>query len=302
MTTERAYTPAAALAAAAGTFTWGLGVIFIKLTSSHFLVVSFYRHAFSIPILLAVWAFSRDRRLPWRVAGIGGLLFALHQVMNFSALRYSTAAVVTILFCLQPILVGAASGRVIGERTTVRFYGWSLVAAAGCGVLIVGSSGAPNATPLGTLLAVLNLLAWCAYYLATKKARADIGTVPWLLVMTIVSGGCIGVLTLFAGQSFTSPVGTEWTYLVLIGLVPGTIGHFLVTWAQPRIHVAASSAIILGVPVIAAIGAAIFVDEPFGPWQAIGALIALGGAGMAMRHLPPIVIKEGAETYGEVVS
>ncbi len=300
--TTRAYTPTGLLGAAGGVFTWGLGVIFIKLTVSPFLIVSFYRHAFSIPILIVAWALMRDRRLPWRAAGFGGILFAVHQVANFSALRYSTAAIVTIFFSLQPILVGAAGGRFVGERATVRFYLWSGVAVTGCVVLIAASSTHPDATPLGTVLAVANLIAWCAYYLATKRARADVSTIGWLLVMTLVSGACIGIIALIARQPFAAESSREWLLLLTIGVVPGTIGHFLVTWAQPRIHVAASSAVILGVPIMASAGAAIFLDEPFGPLHVVGAVIALGGAAAAMRHLPPLVQGEAAERYGEVAS
>lgn len=298
----RAYTPAGLAAIAGGTFAWGIGIIIIKLTVSPFLIVSFYRHVFSVPILAAVWALGRDRSLPWRAAGVGGVFFAMHQVAHVSALRYSTAAVVTIFFSLQPLLVGAAGRRVTGEQTTVRFYAWTVVAVAGCAILVLASSGQPNATALGTLLAVVNLLVWTAYYLATKKARAEVGTIPWLLVMTTVSGVIVGFVALAAGQSFTSPDSREWLLLVSLAVVPGTIGHFLVTWAQPRIHAAASSVVILGVPIVSAIGAAIFVDEPFGPWQALGAAVAIGGAAVAMRHLPPAVTEEAAETFGEVAS
>lgn len=298
----RAYTPAGFAAAAGGVFSWGIGIVLIKLTTSPFLIVSFWRHVFSIPIFAAAWALGRERSLPWRVAGVGGLLFAVHQVAHVSALRYSTAAVVTIFFALQPVLVGAVSGRFTGEHTTVRFYVWALLAVAGCAVLVLASSGQAGSTPLGTAIAVLNLVAWSAYYLATKRARAEVGAIAWLLVMLIVSGACIGAASVVAGQSFAVTGRTEWILLIAIAVLPGTIGHFLVTWAHPRIHVAASSAITLAVPVVAAVGAAIFVDEPFGPLHVLGAAIAIGAAGMAMRYLPPAVNEEAAETYGEVAT
>jgi drug/metabolite transporter (DMT)-like permease len=298
----RAYAPAGVAAAAAGTFTWGIGIVLIKLTDSPFLIASFYRHVFAVPILLVAWGLSSDRSLPWRAAGIGGVLFAMHQTAHFSSLRYSTAAIVTIFFSLQPILVGAFGGRVTGERTTVRFYLWSVVAIAGCAMVVLASTGDAQTTPLGTALAIVNLVVWSAYYLATKRARENVTTISWLLVMTTVSGACIGVIALGARQSFAVATGKELALLASIAILPGTIGHLLVTWAHPRIHAAASSAIILGVPLVAAIGAAIFNDEPFGPLHALGTLVALGAAAVAMRHLPPPVTGEAAERYGEVAT
>jgi drug/metabolite transporter (DMT)-like permease len=186
--------------------------------------------------------------------------------------------------------------------TTLRFYLWSFVAIAGCAVVVLAQSGEAEATTLGTILSILNLIAWSAYYLATKRARATVGTINWLLVMTLVSGVCVGVLALGFHQDFVPASSHEWWLLGALALGPATLGHFLVTWAQPRIHVAASSAVILGVPIIASIGAAIFLHEAFGPLQALGTVIALGGAAAAMRHLPPPVTEEATERYGEVVS
>ena len=299
---KRAYTPAGVLAAAGGTFFWGVGIVIIKLTVSPILIVSFYRHAFSIPILLVAWVLTRDRSLPWRAAGIGGVLFAAHQIAHIGALRYSTAAVVTIFFSMQPILVGAAGRRVTGERTTSQFYAWSVVAVVGCAVLVLATSSRGTTTPLGTTLAVANLLVWTAYYLATKRARETVGTISWLLVMTTVSGAIIGVLTIVVHRSFAVPSTRELLYLAGLAVIPGTTGHFLVTWAQPRIHAAASSAIFVGVPIVATIGAAIFNNEPFGALDGVGALIALGATVMALRCLPAPVTEEAAERYGEVAT
>ena len=297
----RPFTPAGLLAASTGVFMWGVGVLVIKSTTSPFLTVAFWRHVISIPILVVAWRLTKDRTLPWRAASVGGVLFAAHQVAHLSALRYSTAAVVTILFSLQPIVVGALGRRYVGEHTTRGFYAWSVVAIAGCMVLIAATAGQPEATALGTVLSVANLLIWSAYYVATKRARADTGAIAWMLVMTLVSGACITVLTL----AFRQPIAVdrhEFTLLALLAIGPATGGHLLVTWSHPRVHVAASSALNLGVPIVASIGAAVLLDEPFGPLEILGALIALGGTAMAMRNLPPPVVDEASERFGEVAT
>src|SRR5439155_12065565 len=130
---------------------------------------------------------------------------------------------------------------------------------------------------------------------ATKRARATVGTVPWLFVMTIVATICVGVVALVTHQPFTAPHGRELGLIAALAIGPGTLGHFLVTWAQPRIHAAASSAIIIGVPIVAAAGAAMFAHEPFSALEVIGALVALCGTAVAMRHLPPPVNVDVAE-------
>ena len=292
---KQAHSPSGVAAAAGGVFLWGCGAVIIKLTTSPITMVIFYRLVFGIPMLFALWWFGRDRTLPWRAASVGGVLFAAHQLANFTALRYSTVAVVTIFFSLQPIVVGAVSKRVTGEHTTPQFYLWALVAIAGCATLVLAANGQHHGTPLGNTLAVVNLFIWCAYFLATKRARATVGTLPWLFVMTVVAGACVGVVAVVTRQPFTPPHGRELGLLLALAAGPGTLGHFLVTWAQPRIHAAASSAIIVGVPIVAAVGAALFAHEPFTPVEVLGAAIALGATVVAMRYLPPPVTEEVAE-------
>jgi drug/metabolite transporter (DMT)-like permease len=301
----RAYTPAGVLAASCGVLAFGAGIVIIKETTSPFLVVAFWRHVFALPVLFVAWRLSKDRTFPWRTAGLGGLLFALHQLAHLSALRYSTAAVVTVFFAMQPIIVGAFGRRFVGEHATPSFFAWSGVAIVGCAIVVFASADQPHASALGTMLAVANLLVWSTYYVASKKARATMNTISWLFVMILVSTIVIAVLAVAFHEPFGRPFSGdshEWVLLLILAMIPGTAGHFLVTWAQPRIHVAASSALQLGVPIVASIGAAIFVHERFGPVHAIGALLAIGGAIAAMRHLPPPVTEEAATTFEELAT
>lgn len=304
-TTGRAYTPAGVIAASTGVLAFGAGIVIIKETTSPFLVVAFWRHVFALPVLFVAWRLSKDRTFPLRIAGLGGLLFAAHQVLHLSALRYSTAAVVTVFFAMQPIIVGLAGRRFVGEHATPRFFAWSVVAIVGCAVVVLASADQPHSSALGTTLAVANLLMWSTYYVASKKARATMNTISWLFVMILVSTCVIAVLALVFRQPLHRPFATgshEWFLIFVLAMIPGTAGHFLVTWAQPRIHVAASSALQLGVPIVASIGAAIFVHEEFGPWQIVGALLAIGGAVAAMRHLPPPITAEAATTFEELAT
>src|SRR4029077_17663934 len=127
-------------------------------------------------------------------------------------------------------------------------------------------------------------------------------TLPWLFVMTIVACACVGVVAIVTRQRFSPPHGRELGLLLALAAGPGTLGHFLVTWAQPRIHAAASSAIIIGVPIVAAIGAALFAHEPFTAPEVLGAVVALTGTVVAMRHLPPPVDVEAVTSYGEITT
>jgi drug/metabolite transporter (DMT)-like permease len=69
-------------------------------------------------------------------------------------------------------------------------------------------------------------------------------------------------------------------------LVPGVLGHGLMTWAQKHLVVTVSSLMTLGSPVVSAVGAWIWLDQTMSWVQCVGAavvLAALGAIGVNAR-------------------
>ena len=117
---------------------------------------------------------SMRRRLTrdWLIGSlIGGGLFALHQVLFFTSLKLTTVADVSLIGALQPPLVLAVAGPMFGELATRRAIGWSLVAVSGTVLVVLLAAGTPGWSPLGDAMAVGNLLAFTAYFLASKRIR-----------------------------------------------------------------------------------------------------------------------------------
>ena len=161
--------------------TWGFSNVLIKLVSTTGLVASFYRLWFAIPVLWALPALmpSMRRRFDreWlRASLVGGGLFAVHQVLFFSSLKLTTVANVALIGALQPPLVLVVAGWMFGERASRRALAWSLVAVAGTVTVVLGAIGAPGWSPFGDLVALANLFAFTAYFLASKRIRDRAGT------------------------------------------------------------------------------------------------------------------------------
>lgn len=296
-----------ALALAAVTvavLTWGCSNVLIKLVSTTGLVASFYRLWFAIPLLWMLPAAlpSVRRRLTreWVTASlIGGGLFALHQVMFFTSLKLTTVANVALIGALQPPLVLAVAGPLFGEVVTRRATLWSLVAVAGTALVVLGASGAPGWSPLGDLVAVGNLFAFTAYFLASKHIRARAGTTEYLLGMTTVAGLIILVVALLTGQQLASPQGTDWAILLFLAVFPGTLGHFLTNWAHPHTSAFVLSIMFLAVPVLACVGAAVFLGETLSPTQLLGGGIVLAAVGAVVASAPTGASEALAESVAE---
>jgi len=299
--------PARALALGAVTVTvliWGSSNVVIKAVSTTGLVASFYRLWFAIPLLwlLPVVIPSMRRRLnrQWlNVSLAGGGLFAVHQILFFNSLKLTSVANVTIIGALQPALVLVAAGRMFGEQVTSRAIGWSLVAVGGTTLVVVGSAGTPSWSPFGDTLAVVNLFAFTAYFLASKRFRTHVGTSEYVLGMTTVAGLLILAAAVLTGQELSAPRGRDWPLLLFLALLPGTLGHFLTNWAHPHVPVFLFSVMLLAVPVIAVLGAATFLDEPLNLAQAAGGLIVLLAIGTIVRASSTPTPEELAESAAE---
>ena len=263
---------------------WGLSGVAIKATSSTGIVTAFYRTWFAIPLLWMTMLSPTLRRGldgNWlRASILGGALFCVHQVLYFTSLKLTSVANVTIIGALQPVLVLWLAGRMFGEAVTAASVVWSIVAFAGTALVVLGSHGASSGSVLGDTLATINLFAFTAYFLASKRIRARVGAWEYVVGMTTVSGLGMLAVTLATGQDLGSPTGADWLLLVAIAIFPGTIGHALTNWAHAHVTAFVASMILLAVPVIATAGAYVFLGEGISGLQMLGAAVVLGAVGM----------------------
>ena len=294
-----------ALAAVTGSvLTWGCSNVVIKLVSTTGLVACFYRLWFAIPLLwlLPLTIPSMRRRLHgrWRSAAlVGGSLFAVHQIFFFNSLKLTSVANVAIIGALQPVLVLLVARPLFAERVTRNALGWSVVAVCGTILVVLGSAGTPHWSPLGDALAVANLFSFTAYFLATKRLRTGVGAAEYLLGVTTVSGLLILVVVLITGQQLSSPRASDWPLLLFLAVFPGSLGHFLTNWAMPRLAAFLISVILLAVPVISTVGAALFLHEPLTVLHVIGGTMVLLAIGIIVHSSPPTAGEELAESAAE---
>jgi drug/metabolite transporter (DMT)-like permease len=268
---------------------WGLSSVAIKAVAPSGLVTALYRCWFAIPVLwLTVLAPRVRRRLDaaWlRAALIGGGLFSIHQLLYFTSLKRTTVTNVAMIGALQPALVLVVAGRLFGEHPSLGAVLWSLLALVGTTVVVLGAIGAPSWSGGGDALAVLNLFAFTAYFLASKRIRARVGAWEYVVGMTTVSGAVLLVAALVTGQNLSAPVGWEWGVLVALAVFPGTLGHVLTNWAHLHVSAFGSSMLLLAVPVVASLGAVGFLGEPLGRLQLAGSALVLFAIANVVRSL-----------------
>ena len=242
---------------------WGFGAIFVRLTSTSGLVSCFYR-LWLAAALLSIAVYASGRRLSsanFRASWLGGAFLAGDMAMFFCAVKLTSVVDVTVIGAVQPALVLAAARPLFGERMGRWDVFWILMSIASVSAAVVGPGVANHHQLSGDLLAVGSLLAWSAYWLASKHARTTENALEYTAVVTIVAAVVVTVVVLVSGQSLARVQAGDWLWISLLAVVPGG-AHLAMNWAHRYLDASVSSVIGSSNPVVAAAAALIVLGQP----------------------------------------
>ena len=269
---------------------WGFGPIFIKLIGLQGLTLALYRLwlGFGVMALVAVVTGRRISGDDARTAALGGFLFGINVTFFVSAIKHTSVADASLITALAPVLILVAAGPMFGERIAFRDLVLTAVILGGVGLVVIGSSGRPEWSVLGDVLAVGALVSWAAYFVATKKARIKMGTVEYQTVVMLTASLVVTPYVLLSGSELVRPGSDDWFWLVLFVLVPGAVGHGLMSWSHRYVDVSVSSLIVVAQPVVSALAAAVVLDEALGALQLLGGAVVLIAIGVLVRGHRPL--------------
>lgn len=290
-------------AATAAVVVWGASSVLIKeVDGVGGVAVSFHRlwigAGFTVALFLAtggrITVDLLRRSLP------GGLCFLADIILFFSAVQETSVANATVIGALQPVLVLLVAAPLFGERSRLVDLVWGAVAIGGAAVVVLGGDAGGANSRFGDLLAVGALVVWTGYFITSKQARRGLSSFEYLVGLSIVSA--VGVLPFpwLFGQSLHVPQTDGWVILVLVAVLNGALGHFLMNWSHNHVPLLVVSMLTLGIPVVAAAVAAAFIDEPLNALQIGGMVVAVGALALVVigtgRRSPDTAAAEVAAT------
>lgn len=273
-------------AATAAVIAWGIGPVLVKFIDLPGLAVAFDR------LLLGtfVWVgalYLRGGRLSrgaLRACVPGGAAFGLNIVLFFIAVKRTTVTDATVIGALQPALVLMLVGPMFAERVTPKDLAWSTLALGGVVTVVAGAGRASNGDVGGDLLAVGALLAWAAYFVASKQARRHLGALEYQAGLGIVAFLVVAPLALAVRVDPVPGDPEILVWLVIIVLGPGG-GHLLMNWAHAHLRLSVASLLTLASPVISALGAAVALDEPLLGVQVVGMAVVVGALAVVVYRM-----------------
>ena len=287
-------------AAVAAMVAWGFSGIFVALTTQPALVVALERMGLGIPLIALMLAVTR-RRITWQTLWRtvpGGLFLCGDIAMFYSAVKLTSIADATIIGALQPVLVLFVAKPLFGERVTLTQVLWTLVAVMGV-VAVVAGSGPKGSDPLlGDFLATGSTCCWTGYWLISKHIRSKgvrtaaeassapteaLGTLEYTSGVMLVATAAMVPVTLLSGEHLTWGTPTDWLWMALLALIPGS-AHLVLNWAHRFVGVSISSVIVSANPVVAAGAAAVILNQRLGAVQVVGGVAAIVSVSMVARR------------------
>jgi drug/metabolite transporter (DMT)-like permease len=267
-------------------FAWGFGPLFVKGIDASAPTIVFWRVLIGTAVAVA-FAYVTGGRLTGKLILIAfpvGVCFGLSFIFAFESFQKTSIVNATLIPALQPVLILLVASRLFGERRSAVELAFSALALAGVVVVVAGASSDGSSLE-GNVFAVLNLIVFSMYFLLGKRVRAT-DVHAWSLLAAVFIGSMVVVLpwSLVASHDLDGIHGADWLLLLGLILLPGMVGHGLMTWAHHYVDVTVTSMMTLANPVVSVIGAWFIFDQDLTAAQLAGGVVVLVALGAIVRR------------------
>ena len=268
-----------------GVFALSTSAIWVRVAAAPSSVTAFYRLAITAAAMLPFFLLSKScraevkalRRGQWLEIAAAGAFLALHYLLWFESLNYTSIASSTVIVSLQPLF------SILLERMLLksRFRPAALV---GCGIALLGSAiigfgdfQISGLSLLGDILAFVAAGVISGYYFLGQTIRKEVSALTYSVLAYFASTVVLLACTLVRGEPLVGYSGESWLAFVGIALIATVGGQFVFNLLLKLLPASAVTMSILGEPVGTCILAYLFLHESISARQLLGIVTIIGG-------------------------
>ena len=202
-------------------------------------------------------------------------LFCYAAAFSFAYLTLPAAAGALLLFgAVQATMIGYGLWR--GERLgIVQSFGLLLACAGLIGLLLPGLSSPPLP---GAILMIVAGVAWGVYSLRGRTSSNATASTAGNFIRTLPFAAALSLVMVSRASADFPSIG----YAIASGALASGLGYAVWYSALPALRATNAATVQLSVPVIAALGAVIFLDEAITQRLVLASLAVLGGITLVM--------------------
>lgn len=268
--------------AAVAVFAWGFGPLLVRGIDASAGTIVFWRLWIAMPVMLSAAYFTGGRvSLPLlKAVFVPGVLFGISTLVGFSSYQTTSIANATLIGALQPVLMLFIGPLLFGERAGSRQILLAVIALGGISTVVLGANQSSGASLHGDVLALINLGLFTTYFVRMKQVRnRGIHSIALIAGVFSVAAVTVTPWVLLTSHDMGAIHGADWLSILGMVLLSGLIGHGLMTWAQRHVDITLASLLMLGGPVISAVGAWVVFSQQLSAIQIAGALVVLASLG-----------------------
>jgi drug/metabolite transporter (DMT)-like permease len=262
----------------------------IRLADAPALVVASARMMIAAAVL---WVFApvtgacRLSSINWKTVWWAGFFLALHFGFWITSLDSTSVASSLVLVTMNPVFVAVGSTFFLREPPSKHLLVGTFLSIIGCFILVIGESVIITHSLKGNLLAIGGAFAMSFYmmigrYSSSAHNRSS-GVLAYLTWVSTIAGILLVLAALVSGAPFTGYSCRSVLFMVLIALIPQSIGHSLINWSLKYLHTSYLAAAILVEPLAGTLIAYLVIGEKFSAYSLSGGLFILFGVGIAFR-------------------
>lgn len=269
----------------AGVFALSTSAIFVKIADAPSEVIAFYRLLLAGLVLLPLLLCSRHSRIElqqltskqWQQITAAGLFLALHYVLWFESLNFTSIASSTMIVCLQPLFSLALDRFVSNKNITTRAILGCSIALAGCVIIGWGDFQISGQSLWGDILAFIAGGVISLYFFVGETVRKSISAITYSVLSYLISAALLIIYILLQGSSLAGYTELTWQAFIGLALISTIGGQFVFNLLLKNVPASAVTMSILGEPIGTCILAYFILHEAVVMQQFIGMVVIMLG-------------------------
>ncbi|RSK28294.1 DMT family transporter [Bacillus sp. HMF5848] len=260
-----------------------MSAIFVRLADSAAPVIAFYRLFFSVILLFPffIWKYRAEVKLisrrDWCFSVLAGVFLALHFILWFESLNYTSVASSVVLVTLQPLFAFIGTYIFFKEKLTLGAILSGILAIVGSFIISWGDFQISGMALLGDFLALVACVMVTAYLLFGQDIRKRLSLITYTFIIYGIGSITLIIYIVLFKYSFQPVSQTDWVWFILLAIFPTLLGHSLFNWALRWVSTNIISMSILLEPIGATILAYYILGESVLATQIAGGIIVLLG-------------------------
>jgi drug/metabolite transporter (DMT)-like permease len=237
----------------------------------------------------------------WRRAIVTGVVLGLNITLFYTAATKTSVANLEFITALAPLMLMPAGAMLFHEKVDRRAALFGLISIAGLALVLFDAPKRGAATWTGNGLAVLALVTWCSYLLASRQLRKGM-SVATLMAAALPIATVATLPIVLLNHDIGDVNARSALFIAILTLLTGVIAHGLIVFAQRKVPIGIMSLMQVGQPALAVVWSAVFLSQSIRALQVVGMVLVVFGLATVVvqtqRRTAKLMATENGELAG----